>query len=70
MADAYKAWLQEQVAYYTDLCSKSAAERGYPGKLRFAEQSYRENLDAYEDCLCKYEALCASPALSSEDTLS
>ena len=62
MADAYQQWLQEQVANYTSWCLKDAEAIGYPGKIHFANQAMRYALEAYEDCLEQYEALC-TPAL-------
>lgn len=64
MTDAFRTWLEQMVAYYTDMCEQSAAQRGYPGKIRFAEQSYRENLEAYEDCLYKYDEFLKTGAVS------
>ena len=67
MADAYRTWLEEQVAYWHGRCLESAAERGRPASegTRFADQTLREILDAYQECLDKYNALAAqtSPAL-------
>lgn len=73
MADAYKAWLEEQVAYYRAWCLKEAKEHGYAGTdetfaIRYANQIYREILDTYQECLDKYNELAAqvSPAPSPD----
>ena len=67
MADAYKAWLQERIDWYQAECLKSADERGYPGKLRFAEQVLRETLETYQECLERYEALAPCPTPPAAD---
>ena len=59
--DAYETWLREQVELNTKLCLGSAAEIGYPGGIRFAEQALRERLEAYEDCLEEYQKFKGSP---------
>ena len=67
MADAYEAWLQEQIAYYTNECLKSAAANGNPGNFRWADMTLRYVLETYEECLAHYERLRAPATLPLPD---
>lgn len=66
MSDPYREWLQEQIKYYTNWCMEDAARMGYPGKVRFADQSMRYTLETYEECLEQYEALGCKKAKGKE----
>lgn len=67
MADAYREWLQERVDWYTDWCLKDVEAMGRPGQVRFANQSMRYTLEAFEECLSEYDRLTAASPTRSPD---
>lgn len=50
----FERWLQERVDWYTDWCLQNVAERGYPGKIKFAQQDMRYALEAYQETLAEF----------------
>ncbi len=72
--DTYRSWLQEQVAYYRNLCLDEAKAAGWNGSqeyeyiaIKYAHPENRAAMDTYEECLDKFNELAAQAPAPPDD---